>query len=54
MYLCVRGVDFVSLYDFDISFLNCSDSVVFFCVFHFITGIYCESTFIGCHHFSWF
>ena len=53
MYLCVRGVDFASLYDFDISFLNCSDSVVFFCVVHFITGIYCESTFIGCHQFSW-
>ena len=55
MYLCVRGVDFVSLYDFDISFLNCSDSVVFFlCIsFYYWYIQYCESTFIGCHQFSW-
>jgi hypothetical protein len=27
MYLCVRGIDFVSFYDSDIWFWNCSDSV---------------------------
>jgi Zn-dependent M28 family amino/carboxypeptidase len=30
MYLCVRGIDFVFLYDFSIAFWNCSDIVVFF------------------------
>ena len=30
MYLCVRGINFASFYDFDILFWNCSDSVVFF------------------------
>ena len=30
MYLCVKGVDISSFYDFDIWFWNCSDSVVFF------------------------
>jgi len=29
-YLCVRGIDFASFYDFSIGFWNCSDSVVFF------------------------
>jgi hypothetical protein len=28
VYLCVRGIDFVSFYDFAIGFWNCSDSVV--------------------------
>ena len=32
MYLCVRGIDLTSFYDFSIEFLNC----VVFCVFHFI------------------
>jgi hypothetical protein len=31
MYLCVRGIDFVSFYDFDIWFWKCSVSVVFLC-----------------------
>ena len=35
MYLCVRGTEFASLYDFDIIFCNCSDSLAVF-VFHFI------------------
>ena len=34
MYLHVRGIDFTSLYYFDILFLNCSDSVVDF-IYHF-------------------
>jgi hypothetical protein len=29
-YLCVRGIDFVSYYDFSIGVWNCSDSIVFF------------------------
>jgi len=29
MYLCVKGIDFVSSYDFDIWIWNCSVSVVF-------------------------
>jgi len=29
MYLCVRGIDFASFYDFAIGLWNCSDSVVF-------------------------
>jgi hypothetical protein len=33
MYLCVRGIDFVSFYDFPIGFWNCSDSVLFFVCF---------------------
>ena len=32
MYICVKGIDFASFYDFCIGFWNCSDSVVF-CVF---------------------
>ena len=32
MYLCVRGIDFASLYEF----WNCSDILVFFCVFHLL------------------
>ena len=28
--MCVRGINFVSFYDFSIGFRNCSDSVVFF------------------------
>ena len=35
MYLCVRGIDFASFYDFYIRFGNCSNSLVF-CVLHFI------------------
>ena len=31
MYLCVKGIDFGSLYDLDILFWNCSESVVLFC-----------------------
>jgi hypothetical protein len=34
MYLYAMGIDFVSFYDFDISFWNYSDSIVFF-VFYF-------------------
>jgi hypothetical protein len=30
MYLCVRGIDFAFLYDFDFLLWNCSDIVVFF------------------------
>ena len=33
MDLCVRGLDFASFYDLDISFWNCSDSVVLFLLF---------------------
>ena len=33
MYLCVRGIDSASFYDFDILFWNCSDSVEFFVFF---------------------
>ena len=29
MYLCVRGIDFASFYDFDIWFWNCSNSGIF-------------------------
>jgi hypothetical protein len=35
MYLCARGIDFTSFYDFSIEYWNCSDNGVFF-VFHFI------------------
>jgi len=35
MYLCVRGIDSDSFYDFSIGFWNCSDNWIFF-VFHFI------------------
>jgi len=38
MYLCVRGIDFVSFYGFCIGFWDCSDSVVFL-VFHFNSEI---------------
>jgi len=31
IYLCVRGIEFVSFYDISIGFWNCSASVVFFC-----------------------
>jgi len=34
MYLCVRGIKFVSFYGFLIEFWSCSDSVVFFVVLH--------------------
>jgi hypothetical protein len=30
MYLCVRGIDFASFYDFSIVFWKCSHSVIFF------------------------
>ena len=30
MYLCVKGIDIASFYDFDIGLLNCPDSVFFF------------------------
>ena len=30
MHLCVRDIDVASFYDFDISFWNCYDSVVFY------------------------
>ena len=30
MYLCVRGIDSDSFYDFSIEISKCSDSVVFF------------------------
>ena len=33
IYLCVRDIDIVSFYDFDICFLNYSDSVVFCVLF---------------------
>jgi len=33
MHLYVRGLDFASFYDLDISFWNCSDSVVLFLLF---------------------
>jgi len=36
MYLCVRGVECASFYDYSIGSWKCSDSVVFF-IFHFIT-----------------
>ena len=35
MYLCVRSIEFMSFYEFEIWFWNCSDSVVIF-VFNFI------------------
>ena len=38
MYLCVRGIDFVSFYDFDICFYNYSDGVVS-CVLLFLLFI---------------
>ena len=39
MYMCVRGNDFASSYfkDFSIGYWNCSDSVVVFCEFLFIS-----------------
>jgi len=40
MYLCVRGINFVSIYDFVVGFRNCSDSGVFF-VFRFIRFFLC-------------
>jgi hypothetical protein len=39
MYLCVKGIDFDSLYDFGIWFWNCSDNVVFF-VFILLQNIF--------------
>ena len=33
MFLCVRGVDVGSFYDFSVGFYNCSDNVVFFVSF---------------------
>ena len=38
-YMCVRGTDFIFIYDFDIWLLNCSDSVILF-IFHFMLDIY--------------
>jgi len=37
-FVCVRGIDITSLYDYNIIFRNCSDSVVLF-VFHFIVQL---------------
>jgi len=34
MYLCVKGTDLTSFYDFSIGLLNCPDSMIF-SVFHF-------------------
>ena len=40
MYLCVRGVEFVSAYNFPIGFeTSCSGSVIFF-VFHVLTSVF--------------
>jgi hypothetical protein len=39
MSMCVRGINFVSSYDFSARFWNCFDSVVFF-AFHFIKILY--------------
>ena len=33
VYVCVRGIEFPSFYDFNILFCNCSDSFSFVCVF---------------------
>ena len=33
VYVCVRGIEFASFYDFNILFCNCSDSFSFVCVF---------------------
>jgi len=46
MHLCAKGIDFVSFYDFDIGFCNCSDSVVFF-VFHIIILIKCKLSIVA-------
>lgn len=41
MYLCVRGVEFASFYDFDMLFWNCSDDVLYnLFVFHFVSAIF--------------
>jgi len=40
MYLCARGIDFASFYDFVIEFWNCSDSVVFLFFFFFYYKVY--------------
>lgn len=37
--VCVGGVDCVSFYDLDISFLKCSDSVVYFSAFYYCDKI---------------
>jgi hypothetical protein len=36
VYVCVRGIEFPSFYDFNILFCNCSDSFSFVCVFMLI------------------
>ena len=43
MYMCVRGIDYASFYDFSIRFWHCSNRVELL-VFHFITlaGILCN------------
>ena len=38
MYLCVRGINFASFYDFSIGFWKCSDSLLIF-IFHFISQL---------------
>jgi len=45
MYLCVRGIDFASYYDFYIWFWKCFDSVVFY-IFHFIVLLFQSSYYI--------
>ena len=41
MYLCAMDIDFASLYDFDILFWNCCDSVFFSCILTTITWNIC-------------
>ena len=39
MYLCVRGIDFTSFYDFDIWFSNCLSVVFLFCFSFYVNLI---------------
>jgi len=49
MYLCVRGFDFASFYDFSIGFLNCSHSVVFFSFYYNIFSVITIKELLVCY-----
>ena len=45
LYMFVKGMDFVSFYDFSIEFWNCSDSMIFFFIlalYDWLIGYYLE------------
>ena len=46
LYLSVMGYDFASLYDFSIGLRNCSNSVVFYSLFHYCFFEICNNSVI--------